>query len=98
MRLLVVGHGRMGQLVEKLAPEHGFEVAAIAEVHTPIAIALETAGQVDVAVEFSQAEAVPKNLAALAAREINVVLGTTGWQEHEAALNEHHGLTAHHSD
>ena len=41
MRLLVVGHGRMGQLVEKLAPEHGFEVAAIAEVHTPVAVALE---------------------------------------------------------
>jgi 4-hydroxy-tetrahydrodipicolinate reductase len=76
----------MGQLVEQLAPEHGFEVAAIAEVHTPIAIALETAGQVDVAIEFSQADAVPKNLAALAAREINVVLGTTGWQEHEQAL------------
>lgn len=86
MRLLVVGHGRMGQLVEKLAPEHGFEVAAIAEVHTPIPVALEAAGPVDVAIEFSLAEAVPKNLAALAARHINVVIGTTGWQEHETAL------------
>jgi 4-hydroxy-tetrahydrodipicolinate reductase len=86
MRLLVVGHGRMGQLVEKLAPEHGFDVAAIAEVHTPIPVALDAAGPVDVAVEFSLAEAVPKNLAALAARHINVVIGTTGWQEHETEL------------
>ena len=86
MRLLVVGHGRMGQLVEKLAPEHGFEVAAIAEVHTPIPVALEAAGPVDVAIEFSLPEAVPKNVAALAARHINVVIGTTGWQEHETAL------------
>ena len=86
MRLLVVGHGRMGQLVEKLAPEHGFEVAAIAEVHTPIPVALEKAGPVDVAIEFSLPEAVPKNVAALAARHINVVIGTTGWQDHEAAL------------
>ena len=68
MRLLVVGHGRLGQLVEKLAPEHGFEVAAIAEVHTPIPVALEAAGPVDVAIEFSLPEAVPKNVAALAAR------------------------------
>ena len=86
MRLLVVGHGRMGQLVEKLAPEHGCEVAAIAEMHTPIPVALEAAGPVDVAIDFSQPDAVPKNLAALAARHINVVIGTTGWQEQETAL------------
>ena len=86
MRLLIVGHGRMGQLVEQHAAEHGCEVAAIAEVHTPIAVALEAAGTVDVAIEFSQPDAVPKNLTALAARRINVVLGTTGWQEHETAL------------
>lgn len=86
MRLLIVGHGRMGQLVEKLAPEHGFEVAAIAEVNTPIPVVLEAAGPVDVAIEFSLAEAVPKNLAALAARRINVVIGTTGWQDQETAL------------
>ena len=28
-RLLLVGHGRMGQLVESLAPGYGFEVAGI---------------------------------------------------------------------
>ena len=49
-------------------------------------MALEAAGPVDVAIEFSQPDAVPKNLAALAARHINVVIGTTGWQEHETAL------------
>jgi len=33
MRLLVVGHGRMGSLVEGLAPSYGFEVAGIAGAH-----------------------------------------------------------------
>lgn len=28
-RLLLVGHGRMGQLVESLAPAYGFEIAGI---------------------------------------------------------------------
>ena len=32
MRLLIVRHGRMGQLVEDLAPEYGFEVAGILEI------------------------------------------------------------------
>ena len=31
-RLLIVGHGRMGRLVEQLAPGYGFEVAGILEV------------------------------------------------------------------
>ena len=29
MRLLLIGHGRMGRLVEALAPAYGFEVAAV---------------------------------------------------------------------
>jgi 4-hydroxy-tetrahydrodipicolinate reductase len=78
----------MGQLVERLAPHHGFEVVGIAEVHTPIPVVLERAGTVDVAIEFSLADAVSTNLEVLAARGINVVIGTTGWQEHESALRQ----------
>jgi 4-hydroxy-tetrahydrodipicolinate reductase len=76
----------MGQLVEKLAPEHGCEIAGIAEIHAPVATVLDGAGPVDVAIDFSQADAVGTNLAALAARRINVVIGTTGWQDQEAEL------------
>ena len=76
----------MGQLVEKLAPEHGCEVAGIAEIDLPVASLLAESGPVDVAIDFSHADAVAKNLSALAARHINVVIGTTGWQEQEAAL------------
>jgi 4-hydroxy-tetrahydrodipicolinate reductase len=76
----------MGQLVEKLAPEHACEIAGIAEVQTPLADVLAASGPVDVAIDFSHAEAVRPNLAAIAARKVNVVIGTTGWQEAEADL------------
>jgi 4-hydroxy-tetrahydrodipicolinate reductase len=76
----------MGRLVERLAPEHGCEVAGIADVDPPLAVALAGAGHVDVAVEFSQPDAVFANVQALAARRVSVVIGTTGWQEHEAGL------------
>ena len=76
----------MGQLLEKLAPEHGCEVAGVAEINVPLVSVLEKAGPVDVAIDFSQAEAVSETLNALAARKIDVVIGTTGWQEREAAL------------
>ncbi len=34
----------------------------------------------DVAIDFSVGDAVPVNLPRLAARGLNVVIGTTGWQ------------------
>lgn len=92
-RLLLVGHGRMGQLVEQLAPAYGFAVAGIVTDADPQGVARDH-GAVDVAIDFTLPEAVPTNLPTLAARGINVVVGTTGWQAHEPALRaavERHG-------
>jgi 4-hydroxy-tetrahydrodipicolinate reductase len=87
MRLLLVGHGRMGRLVESLAASHGCEVAGIVtEASAPDAIASGDFGPLDVAVDFSLASAVPLNLPQLAARGLSVVIGTTGWQSEEAAM------------
>jgi 4-hydroxy-tetrahydrodipicolinate reductase len=88
VRILLIGHGRMGKLVEQLAREHGCEVAAIAEVDRPVAAALEQAGAVDVAIDFSQPAAVAGNLPVLAARGVSVVIGTTGWQDREREMRE----------
>ncbi len=89
MRLLLIGHGRMGRLVESLAPSHGATVAAILTTRSgAAAIALGEFGDVDVAIDFSQAAAVRPNLAQLAARKIDVVIGTTGWQADEPACRE----------
>jgi 4-hydroxy-tetrahydrodipicolinate reductase len=88
VRILLVGHGRMGTLVEQLAPVHGCEIAAIAELDRSIDDAARGAGRVDVAIDFSQPDAVAGNLAALAALGISTVIGTTGWQAQEADLRE----------
>jgi 4-hydroxy-tetrahydrodipicolinate reductase len=85
----------MGELVERLAPQQGCEIAAIADIHVPVAEAMSGAGTVDVAIDFSQGDAVIGNLTALAARKINAVIGTTGWQPREAearALVERAGI------
>jgi len=87
MRLLLLGHGRMGQLVESLAPEYGGTIAGVIDEHSgDRAIADGKFGDVDVAIDFTLADAVPKNLPQLAARKINVVIGTTGWQAHEPEM------------
>ncbi len=87
MKLLVVGHGRMGRLVESLAPAYGFDVAGIVTSRSPDdAIGRAGPGHGDedlVAVDFTTAAAVPDTIQRLADRRINVVIGTTGWQASE---------------
>ncbi len=89
MRILLLGHGRMGQLVESLAPSYGATVAGVIDERSgPHAIADGDFGPVDVAIDFTLADAVVANLPQLAARKINVVIGTTGWQAYEADLKQ----------
>jgi 4-hydroxy-tetrahydrodipicolinate reductase len=89
MRILLLGHGRMGQLVEALAASYDATVAGVIDEHSgPAAIAEGKFGDADVAIDFTLADAVPKNLPQLAGRKINVVIGTTGWQSEEAAMRE----------
>jgi 4-hydroxy-tetrahydrodipicolinate reductase len=89
MRVLLVGHGRMGKLVESLASEYDATIAGVIDEHSAAtAIADGEFGKVDVAIDFTLAEAVPNNLPQLAQRKINVVIGTTGWQAQEAAMRQ----------
>ena len=84
MRLLLVGYGKMGKLVERLAPEYGFEIVGrLDDTNNLGGVGIPSAADAEVAVEFSVPSAVPENLPKLAARGMNVVIGTTGWSEHE---------------
>ena len=91
MRVLLVGYGKMGRLVGELAGQYGLEVAGVVDPASPSHAATvddERWTSVDVAIDFTSPEAVMTNVPALARRGINVVLGTTGWQQHEAKLKE----------
>lgn len=75
MRLAIVGVGRMGRMIEQLAPQHGFEVSAKIDAGDPIA----AAAGADVAIEFSVPGAAPGNVEHLVSLGVPVVCGTTGW-------------------
>jgi 4-hydroxy-tetrahydrodipicolinate reductase len=87
-RLLILGHGRMGSLVESLAGSYGFEVAAVITAANRAQVLDDPALAADVAVDFTLPDAVPENLPRLAARRIPVVVGTTGWDAHLPALRD----------
>jgi 4-hydroxy-tetrahydrodipicolinate reductase len=84
VRLLLVGHGRMGTLVEHMAPDYGFEVVGYLDIYNNVAgQGVASQPDADVAIDFSTAASVVENLPRLAARRVNLVIGTTGWQPHE---------------
>jgi 4-hydroxy-tetrahydrodipicolinate reductase len=89
MKLLLVGHGKMGRMVEALAGEYGCDVAGVIDPGSPAhggGPDAERWAGVDVAIDFSTPDSVTTNVRALAKRGINMVVGTTGWSQHEAAL------------
>jgi 4-hydroxy-tetrahydrodipicolinate reductase len=89
MRIVLVGHGKMGQLVGQLAPQYGCEVAGVIDPASPLhgggADDSRWTG-VDVAIDFSTPDAVVSNATTLVRRGINLVVGTTGWAAHQEAL------------
>jgi len=84
MKLAIVGYGKMGHLIERLAPEYGFDVTLWLNRgnngHFEGLSAQSLRGS-DVAVEFSIPEAAPRNVEGLANLGVNVVSGTTGWEK-----------------
>lgn len=91
MRLLLVGGGRMGRLIESLAGGYGAEVAGILDrASNPkgAGVTAERCRGIDVAIDFSTAEATLDSVPRLAAHGVALVVGTTGWLAREAELRE----------
>jgi 4-hydroxy-tetrahydrodipicolinate reductase len=89
--LVIVGYGKMGRLVERLAPEYGFDVRARFDAGNNAGGQGLSAGAlrgVDVAVEFTTSSAAPENIRRLAATGVNAVVGTTGWLRELAGIRE----------
>jgi 4-hydroxy-tetrahydrodipicolinate reductase len=80
--LAIVGIGKMGRLVEQLAPEHGFEVRARFDIENIATLSRESLNGAAVTIEFTTPAAAPENLCRLAALGVNTVSGTTGWYDH----------------
>ncbi|HET7105963.1 MAG TPA: dihydrodipicolinate reductase C-terminal domain-containing protein [Candidatus Acidoferrum sp.] len=80
--LAIIGHGKMGRLVERLAPQHGFHVVARFTSADIASLSPGTLAGASTAIEFSTPAAAPENLRRLAALGVRTVSGTTGWYDH----------------
>ena len=82
MKLALVGYGKMGRLIEQLAPEYGCDVGLKLDEFNNVDGAgmtpLNFAG-IEVAIEFTTPHAAMGNIESLAALGVNTVVGSTGW-------------------
>jgi 4-hydroxy-tetrahydrodipicolinate reductase len=82
VRIALLGYGKMGKLVETIALREGLQVGPKLDIHdNPGGCGITAAAMegVDVAIEFSQPDAVLPNIEAAARAGVHVVVGTTGW-------------------
>ncbi|NND62925.1 MAG: 4-hydroxy-tetrahydrodipicolinate reductase [Flavobacteriaceae bacterium] len=75
MKIAILGYGKMGKTIERLAQEKGHEIVFKKDAQIKKG-ALEEA---DVAIEFSTPESAFENIENCMDMEIPVVSGTTGW-------------------
>ena len=80
--LAIIGYGKMGRMLEQLAPQYELEVrlkVTGGENGEGRALTAEALRNIDVAVEFTRPDAAMANLQRLAAFGVATVCGTTGW-------------------
>jgi 4-hydroxy-tetrahydrodipicolinate reductase len=83
MKILLVGYGKMGQLVEQLALAEGMEIASRIDVGSG-----DWSVPADVAIDFSTAAALRENFPRYLESKLPAVIGTTGWGDQLPAYRE----------
>ena len=76
MNILIIGYGKMGKTIERIALDRGHSIAGKIDIDN--ASDLDTV-EADVAIEFSHPDAAYHNVKRCLERDIPVVCGTTGW-------------------
>jgi len=91
LRIAIVGKGKMGQMIARLAPQHDCEVVrtigSAGNDHGRL-LTREALEGVDVAIEFTSPQAAAQNLRRLLEAGVATVVGTTGWFAELAQIRE----------
>lgn len=81
MKIALVGYGKMGKEIDKIATERGHQVVFRISHETQNDIHRIDPSNTDVAIEFSQPESAYENLKIVLSKQVPTVCGTTGWLE-----------------
>jgi len=86
MKILLIGHGKMGQAIEEFAIQRGHSLVATVDVNDTLMPTL--AEQADVAIEFTHPDAAFDNIKFCLEHKLPILSGTTGWLEKMPEIEE----------
>ena len=79
MKLALIGYGKMGHAIEKIAKQRGHEIVCIIDEKNLSDIDSPEFASADVAIEFTTPESAYGNYLRAFSKGVRVVSGTTGW-------------------
>lgn len=79
MKIALIGYGKMGHEIEKIAKQRGHEIVAIIDVDNRQDFASEAFRSADVAIEFTAPSVAYGNCLEAFKNSVKVVSGSTGW-------------------
>lgn len=89
MKIALIGYGKMGKEIEKIAISRGHEIRLTIDINNPQDLSVENLKKCDVAVEFTIPDRAVENYKTCFNAGIPVVSGTTGWlDKKEEVYNE----------
>ena len=88
MKIALIGYGKMGKEIEKIALERGHEIVCIIDVDNTEDFHSDQFKQADVAIEFTTPQTALENYKKAFAANVKVVSGTTGWLEQVDEIKE----------
>jgi 4-hydroxy-tetrahydrodipicolinate reductase len=88
MRIVLIGYGKMGKEIERLAVGRGHQIVARIDVGNQSELSQLSKEEVDVAIEFSNPASAFANIMTCIEKQIPVVCGTTGWLEQKSQVEE----------
>lgn len=81
MKIAILGYGKMGKEIEKIALERGHEISLKINADNIANLTADELKTVDAAIEFSTPETAYSNIQKCFEAQTPVVVGTTGWLE-----------------
>ncbi len=79
MKIAIIGYGKMGHMIERIALDRGHEISVIIDANNLADIDSKAFRKSDVAIEFTQPDTAVNNLLRCFSAGVPVVCGTTGW-------------------
>lgn len=88
MKIVLLGYGKMGQLIEKFVQKRGHDVCLIVDDKNRATITAADLQDADVAIDFSTPHGAIDNISLCFEADLPIVVGTTGWYDHLQEVRE----------